>query len=51
MQALGEELARRGLGLVYGGGSVGLMGKLASTVPLIRSDDPDSAQWQRHCCV
>lgn len=31
-QALGEELARRGQGLVYGGGSVGLMGKIASTV-------------------
>jgi uncharacterized protein (TIGR00730 family) len=29
---LGRELARRGLGLVYGGGSVGLMGVLADTV-------------------
>jgi uncharacterized protein (TIGR00730 family) len=28
-RALGEALARRGLGLVYGGGSVGLMGVLA----------------------
>jgi uncharacterized protein (TIGR00730 family) len=28
-QALGEELARRGLGLVYGGASVGLMGVVA----------------------
>lgn len=27
---LGEDLARRGLGLVYGGGSVGLMGILAN---------------------
>lgn len=27
--ALGRELARRGIGLVYGGGSVGLMGVLA----------------------
>jgi uncharacterized protein (TIGR00730 family) len=31
-QALGEELARRGLGLVYGGSSVGLMGVIADTV-------------------
>ncbi len=31
-QALGEELARRGLGLVYGGASVGLMGVIADTV-------------------
>jgi hypothetical protein len=30
-QALAGELARRGLGLVYGGGSVGLMGVLADT--------------------
>jgi uncharacterized protein (TIGR00730 family) len=30
--ALGHTLARRGLGLVYGGGSVGLMGTLARTV-------------------
>lgn len=28
-RALGEELARRGLGLVYGGGRVGLMGTIA----------------------
>src|SRR5437868_3377989 len=27
---LGTELARRGLGLVYGGGRVGLMGELAA---------------------
>lgn len=27
--AIGEELARRGLGLVYGGGNVGLMGAVA----------------------
>lgn len=31
-QALGEELARRGLGLVYGGGSIGLMGVIADAV-------------------
>jgi uncharacterized protein (TIGR00730 family) len=31
-RALGEELVRRRLGLVYGGGSVGLMGILADTV-------------------
>jgi len=31
-RALAEELVRRGLGLVYGGGSVGLMGVLADTV-------------------
>ena len=31
-RGLGRELARRGLGLVYGGGSVGLMGVLADTV-------------------
>jgi uncharacterized protein (TIGR00730 family) len=31
-QALGETLARRGLGLVYGGGHVGLMGVLADAV-------------------
>jgi uncharacterized protein (TIGR00730 family) len=30
--ALGAELVRRGLGLVYGGGSVGLMGVLADAV-------------------
>jgi hypothetical protein len=30
-QALAAELARRGLGLVYGGGSVGLMGVLADS--------------------
>lgn len=30
-RALAAELARRGLGLVYGGGSVGLMGVLADT--------------------
>src|SRR2546422_1047597 len=30
-RALGRELATRGLGLVYGGGSVGLMGVLADT--------------------
>ena len=29
---LGRELARRGLGLVYGGGRVGLMGEVASAV-------------------
>jgi uncharacterized protein (TIGR00730 family) len=29
---LGEELARRGLGLVYGGGSIGLMGVVADAV-------------------
>ena len=27
--ALGQHLGRRGLGLVYGGGSIGLMGLLA----------------------
>jgi uncharacterized protein (TIGR00730 family) len=31
-QALGEELVARGLGLVYGGASVGLMGALANAV-------------------
>lgn len=31
-QELGEELARRGLGLVYGGGSIGLMGVIADAV-------------------
>ena len=31
-RAFGVELARRGVGLVYGGGSVGLMGVLADTV-------------------
>jgi uncharacterized protein (TIGR00730 family) len=31
-RGLGRELARRGLGLVYGGGSVGLMGVLADAV-------------------
>jgi uncharacterized protein (TIGR00730 family) len=30
-RGLGAELARRGLGVVYGGGSVGLMGVLADT--------------------
>ncbi len=29
----GEELVARGMGLVYGGGTVGLMGVLAHTVP------------------
>ena len=51
VQALGEELARRGLGLVYGGGSVGLMGKLASTVSLIRSNDLRSARSRCYSCV
>src|SRR4051794_34201003 len=31
-QALGAELVRRNIGLVYGGGSVGLMGIIAHTV-------------------
>ena len=31
-QRLGEELAKRGIKLVYGGGSVGLMGVLARAV-------------------
>ncbi|HEV2579821.1 MAG TPA: TIGR00730 family Rossman fold protein [Ktedonobacteraceae bacterium] len=31
-QALGEELARRGLGLVYGAASIGLMGVVADAV-------------------
>ena len=31
-RALGEELVRRGVGLVYGGGNVGLMGVVAETV-------------------
>src|SRR5262245_51752444 len=31
-RALGTALARRGLGLVYGGGSIGLMGVVADTV-------------------
>jgi uncharacterized protein (TIGR00730 family) len=29
---LGQEIARAGLGLVYGGGTIGLMGELAKTV-------------------
>ena len=31
-RALGTSLARRGLGLVYGGGSIGLMGVVADAV-------------------
>src|SRR5262245_20601041 len=31
-QALGQALTRRGLGLVFGGGHIGLMGVLADTV-------------------
>jgi uncharacterized protein (TIGR00730 family) len=31
-QALGKEMAARGLGLVYGGASIGLMGVIADTV-------------------
>jgi uncharacterized protein (TIGR00730 family) len=31
-QALGEEMARRGIGLVYGGGRLGLMGVVAEAV-------------------
>lgn len=31
-RALGNEMARRGLGLVYGGGNVGLMGVIANAV-------------------
>ena len=31
-RSLGAELVRRRLGLVYGGGSIGLMGVLADTV-------------------
>ncbi len=31
-QALGAELARRGIGLVYGGGSLGMMGAVARAV-------------------
>ena len=31
-ELLGEELVRRGVGLVYGGGGVGLMGKVSGTV-------------------
>lgn len=31
-QSLGQELVRRGLGLVYGGASVGLMGVIANSV-------------------
>ncbi|KAI7839678.1 hypothetical protein COHA_006487 [Chlorella ohadii] len=31
-RALGEEMVRRGIGLVYGGGNVGLMGAIAETV-------------------
>jgi uncharacterized protein (TIGR00730 family) len=30
--ALGQELVRRGIGLVYGGGNIGLMGVVADTV-------------------
>jgi len=29
---LGEEMVKRGIGLVYGGGNVGLMGIIAETV-------------------
>jgi len=31
-EALGNELVKRGIGLVYGGARVGLMGKIANTV-------------------
>jgi uncharacterized protein (TIGR00730 family) len=31
-RALGEELVRRGIGLVYGGGNIGLMSVIAETV-------------------
>ena len=31
-RAMGRELAARGIGLVYGGGNVGLMGIIADTV-------------------
>ena len=31
-KAVGAELARRGLTLVYGGGSIGLMGEIARSV-------------------
>lgn len=31
-RALGEEMVRRKIGLVYGGGNVGLMGAIAETV-------------------
>src|ERR1051326_8537801 len=31
-KALGEEMARRGIGLVYGGGRLGLMGVVADAV-------------------
>ena len=31
-EALGTEMARRGIGLVYGGGDVGLMGVIADAV-------------------
>lgn len=31
-QALGHELSRRGIGLIYGGGSVGMMGAIAEAV-------------------
>ena len=31
-EALGAEMVRRGIGLIYGGGSVGLMGTIARTV-------------------
>lgn len=30
--ALGHELVKRGIGLVYGGGSIGMMGRVADTV-------------------
>lgn len=30
--ALGRELVKRGIGLVYGGGSIGMMGRVADTV-------------------
>ena len=31
-RALGEEMAKRGIGLVYGGGRLGLMGVVADSV-------------------
>ncbi len=48
-RALGQQLVKENVGLVYGGGSVGLMGAIASEVgrkmryyetPFLRSRDP-----------
>jgi len=48
---LGQEIARRGLGLVYGGGTMGLMGVVARAV---RGSAHSSRAASRHailCCT